>query len=73
MPDEKQSFGEKIRNHTPDILFVGLMIIVFSVFANAKRQGLVPNNNIEQTVDSLQKATQYKSVFFNDTIKQYTK
>lgn len=54
---EKTPFKEKLRNHTPDILFIALMIVVFSVFANARKQGLVPNN-------------QPQRVLLNDTINQ---
>ena len=55
---EKTNFKEKLREHTPDILFIAMMIVVFSVFANARKHGLLQNNN------------QITPILLNDTINQ---
>ncbi len=69
MPDEDEdlfkptTFKEKIHNRIPDILFLVLILTVALTVANAKRKGIVPNNNTEQTVK------QVNTVLFNDSVQ----
>ena len=76
MPDEDEdlfkptTFKEKIHNRIPDILFLVLILTVALTVANAKRKGIVPNNNTEQALKQVSETKQTNTVLFNDSINQ---
>ena len=78
MPDEDDdllkptTFKEKIHERTPDLLFLAFIMIVALAVIDAKRKGIVPNNNnnTEQALKQALETKQSNTVLFNDSINQ---
>lgn len=76
MPDEDDdllkptTFKEKIHERTPDLLFLAFIMIVALTVIDAKRDGIVPNNNTEQALKQVSETKQNNTVLFNDSINQ---
>ena len=64
-----ETFKEKIQDHTSDILFMLLLSFVVGVVVDARKQGYIPNNNIEQTQKQIPEVKQ-STIYYNDTIRQ---
>lgn len=64
------SFKEKVLNHTPDILFVMLVVAVGLTIFNARKNGYIQNDNTQQTLKQSTETKQINSVLFNDSISQ---
>ena len=66
----KETFGEKIRNHTSDIIFIIAMAIVAGVIIDSKKTNaaVVPNKTIthQETLKNIQNRN---TVLFNDSAK----
>ena len=61
------SFRERLREHTPDILFVVSLVLFFVVRSDAKKQGYL-SDNVKQTVKSVQEIKQANTINFNDSV-----
>lgn len=64
-----ETFGEKIRSHTSDIIVLFLLgSVVFVVIGNKKTENTT--NKIEQSAKSVQCIQKQKTIFFNDSVNQ---
>ena len=66
----KETFGEKIRSHTSDIIFIVAMAIVASVIIDSKKTNaaVVPNKTIKHQ-ETLKNIQNRNTVLFNDSVK----
>ena len=66
-----ESFGEKLRSHTMDLIL--LMIVSCAVYTgiNAKKNGYVSTDISEKNVKSVQDINNIKTVHFIYSIKQH--
>jgi hypothetical protein len=69
---EPETFGERIRSHTSDIIILFLLgSVVTSVIGNEKsKKNGDTINKIEQSTKSVQNLQQQKTIFFNDSVNQ---
>ncbi len=63
---QPKTFKEKVLCHTPDILFVMLIVAVGLSIASARKNGYIQSNNTQQSL----KHEQVNTVLSNDSINQ---
>ncbi len=65
-----RTFKEKLVSRTPDILCVMLITAIIFVVFNARKNGYIPNNNMQKTLKRTTETKQLNTVLFNDSINQ---
>ena len=68
---EQESFGEKIRSHTPDIIFVVAIAIVAGMVMNSRKTNaaIIPDQNkIIKQQETLKNIQNKKTVLFSDSV-----
>jgi hypothetical protein len=66
----KETFDEKIRNHTSDIIFIVAMAIVTGVIIDSRKTNaaVIPNKTIKHQ-ETLKNIQNRNTVLFNDSVK----